>query len=146
MAVVSPGGHRPGTRGYALAWRLAAGRAIMGCMTTVAATEVTRLTAVPDTLGDLKGPAEGTVELPVSTCWYLKDRTFDLDDPDDRLDMYEAVLGDGTLADITGYLNAGLLVEMWAQLRFDRRRREGWEWLLREEQFPGEEPQQAAAA
>jgi hypothetical protein len=96
-------------------------------MTTATTTKAPGLDVVPDSLGDLVGPADGKITLPVTTCWYLKDRTFDLGDRDDCLDAYEAVLGDGTLADATEFLNARRLAEVWPLLRFDARRRAAWE-------------------
>jgi hypothetical protein len=100
---------------------------MMRVMTTAAAIAAPGLTVVPDSLGDLDGPAEGKITLPVTTCWYQRDRTFDVGDLDDCLDAYEAVLGDGTLGDATRFLNPGRLTEVWPLLRFDARRRAAWE-------------------
>lgn len=82
---------------------------------------------VPDSLGDLAGPAEGKITLPVTVCWFLRDRTFDLGDADDLLEAYEAVLGNGTLDDARAFLNATQLAKAWPFLRFDSGRRNAWE-------------------
>lgn len=111
----------------------------MKTMTAATATADPALSAVPESLGDLSGPAAGKITLPVSICWWLPDLTFDISDPDDIRDAYEAVLGHGSRFDAARYLNEQRLRQLWPHLRFDISRRLAWE-----RQHP--ELRQAAAA
>lgn len=81
---------------------------------------------VPSSLDDLRGPASGTIELPVRLYW-SGSRQFDLADPHQVADMCEAVLDVGTIGDITRYLNADLLVRAWPVLGVSRVKRDAWE-------------------
>jgi hypothetical protein len=105
------------------------------------ASRTVRPVVVPDTLAALAGPGSGTVTLPRRLCWSLENPRFDVVDRDAVLDMYEAVLDAGTLEDFTGYLNAGILVSVWASLGVERRRRAAWE-----QKFPELRQRPAAAA
>jgi hypothetical protein len=79
-------------------------------------------------LASLKGPAHGIVELPWRLYWSSPDRTFDLDKPFMRRWMYQIVLREAALPDeLTTYLNADLLVAMWADLVLPRGVRRAWE-------------------
>jgi hypothetical protein len=81
---------------------------------------------VPD-LADLRGPAEGTVELPLRLFWSLPDRTFDLSDPDARLELYETVLQEAArVEDLTTYLNKDLLIGLWPRV-YHKGVRRTWE-------------------
>ena len=83
---------------------------------------------VPARLEDLRGPASGVAELPVRLYWSSGSRQFDLADPDHVAAMYDAVLdGASVIGDITGYLNADLLVRAWPHLGMSRAKREAWE-------------------
>jgi hypothetical protein len=83
---------------------------------------------VPASLDDLRGPASGVVELPVRLYWSAGSRRFDLADPHQAADLCEAVLdAAATAADITAYLNAGLLIRAWPVLGVSRARRDAWE-------------------
>jgi hypothetical protein len=79
----------------------------------------------------LRGPAEGTLELPVSLCWSLgqEQARFDLGDRDQVIAAYEFVLHVAARhpTDVTPYLNAGLLSGVWADLGMGRRMRLPWE-------------------
>jgi hypothetical protein len=96
---------------------------------------------VPASLEDLRGPASGTVELPVRLYW-SGSRQFDLADPHQAVDLCEAVLDTAaTAADITTYLNAGLLIRAWPVLGVSRAKRDAWE-----SRFPVLRRQRLAAA
>jgi hypothetical protein len=65
---------------------------------------------------DFHGPDSGTVELPIRLCWSGSPR-FSIDDPLDRLALYSALFDAGQRDDIARYVNRGLLVEDWPQVR-----------------------------
>jgi hypothetical protein len=71
---------------------------------------------LPAALGDLSGPANGTVQLPFHVAWSGQ-TVFDLDRPKPRMHMYRIVLAEGQQADVTAYLNRDLLVRQWPVLR-----------------------------
>jgi hypothetical protein len=71
---------------------------------------------LPATLGDLSGPAHGTVQLPLHVAWSGQ-TAFDLDRPKPCMHLYRIVLAEGQLADVTTYLNQDLLVSQWPVLR-----------------------------
>lgn len=100
-----------------------------------------RSVIVPDSLDDLRGPASGVVDLPVRLYWSGPPR-FDLADPHQAADMYEAVLDTAaTIEDITGYLNADLLLRVWPVVGMSRAKRDAWE-----SRFPALRRQRLAAA
>lgn len=79
-------------------------------------------------LADLRGPARGTVELPLRLFWSAPDRTFDLDDLDMLRSMYEKVLREAARAgDLSAYLNSDRLVEVWPDLFLPKDVRAAWE-------------------
>jgi hypothetical protein len=86
-----------------------------------------RPVAVPDALDDLKGPASGVVELPISLFWSRPDRKFNLDDRYQVIDMYLAVLDRGSVDELASYLNGELLVEVWPDLHLTRAKRLPWQ-------------------
>jgi len=86
-----------------------------------------RPVAVPESLDDLKGPSAGVVELPITLFWSRPDRTFDLDDRHQAIDMYLAVLDRGSVDELARYLNGELLVELWPDLRLTRAKRLPWQ-------------------
>ena len=62
-----------------------------------------RRVVVAASLADLRGPAEGTVELPIWLFWSGPDHTFDLGDQDMRRWLYQIVLREaGSSAPISG--------------------------------------------
>jgi len=82
--------------------------------------------AVPDSLDQLTGPTSGTVELPISIDW-SRDRTYDLDDPDDRRWLYTRVIREAASAEeLASLLNRDLLVELWPQMHLPRHCVERW--------------------
>ncbi|HEX9540733.1 MAG TPA: hypothetical protein VGA04_21415 [Streptosporangiaceae bacterium] len=79
-------------------------------------------------LADLRGPAEGVVELPLRLFWSAADRTFDLSDPDMLRSMYEKVLREAIRVDeLATYLNGGRLIAVWPDLFLPRDVRQAWE-------------------
>jgi hypothetical protein len=86
-----------------------------------------RTVAVPASLDDLKGPVSGVVELPITLFWSRPDRTFNLDDRYQAIDMYLAVLDRGSVDELGRYLNGKLLVELWPDLHLTRAKRVPWQ-------------------
>jgi len=82
---------------------------------------------VPD-LADLRGPAAGTVELPLWLFWSQPNHTFDLDEPEMRQWMYEIVLREaGSPEDLTTYLDRDTLIALWPRLYLPKGVRQAWE-------------------
>ncbi len=80
-----------------------------------------RCAVVAASLADLRGPAEGTVELPI---WL----TFDLGDQDMRRWLYQIVLREaGSPEDLTAYLDGDTLIALWPDLYLPDGVRQAWE-------------------
>ena len=93
-------------------------------------------------LADLRGPAGGSVTLPLRLYWSPADRVFDLDDPFTLRSMYQVVLGEAIHAEeLTGYLNHDTLVAVWPDLHLPKGVRRAWE-----ERHPALRAARAAAA
>jgi hypothetical protein len=78
----------------------------------------------------LRGPATGTVTLPLSLHWSGDDAAarFDLDDPRQRPALYATVLREaGEPGDLEAWLNGDLLAGLWPQLVLPKAVREAWE-------------------
>jgi hypothetical protein len=87
-----------------------------------------RSVLVVSDLGDLRGPAQGTVELPIRLFWSSADHTFDLAKPFMLRSMYETVLREAARAeDLTGYLNGQTLAAVWPDLHLPKGVRLAWE-------------------
>ena len=87
-----------------------------------------RRAVVAASLADLKGPTEGTVELPLWLFWSSADRTFDLSQPFMLRSMYETVLGEASRAkDLTIYLDGDTLIALWPDLFLPKGVRQAWE-------------------
>ncbi len=71
---------------------------------------------IPERLDDLRGPARGTVVLPVHLTWHGL-REFDVSEAGGRLRLYTIVLSQGSRNDIARFLHPGLLRQDWPQLR-----------------------------
>lgn len=85
---------------------------------------------VVTSLEDLRGPAEGVVELPVWLFWSCPDHTFDLSKPFMLRSMYETVLREAARPeDLTSYLNSATLLDVWSELYLPRNVRQAWEEL-----------------
>ena len=87
-----------------------------------------RRAVVVASLADLRGPTEGTVELPLWLFWSSPGHAFDLGDPDMRRWLYQTVLREaGRPEDLTTNLNGDLLVALWPELYLPRGVRQAWE-------------------
>jgi hypothetical protein len=94
---------------------------------------VLRRVIVPGSLSELHGPATGVIELPQRLCWSLSAdrRRFDLSDPRQVRAAYEYVIDAArTPADLTDWLDAGLLASVWGRLGMGRAKRRAWESAL----------------
>lgn len=81
-------------------------------------------------LSSLRGPAHGMVELPLRLFWSSTDRRFDLDNPSTRRWFYQMVLREAARpSDLTDYLNCGVLISLWPDLRLPAGVRQAWEEL-----------------
>ena len=101
----------------------------MAVRTQYAARPGRRVVVVRD-LGSLRGPAGGTVVLPLRLYWSPPGRVFDLAKPHSLQAMYQFVLGEADNADdLTAYLNAGLLAAIWPDLVLPKGIRRAWEEL-----------------
>ncbi|MFI1734071.1 hypothetical protein ACH40E_33635 [Streptomyces acidicola] len=83
---------------------------------------------LPTSLGDLAGPVQGRVELPLHVAWSGL-RTYDLDRPQQRMSLYRTVLAEGQRDDLVVFLNRDLLLAQWSDLRplISRHIRTVWE-------------------
>jgi hypothetical protein len=87
-----------------------------------------RHAVVAASLADLRGPAEGTVELPIWLFWSSPDHTFDLGDPDMRRWLYQIVLREASRQeDLTAYLDGDTLIALWPDLYLPKGVRQAWE-------------------
>jgi hypothetical protein len=87
-----------------------------------------RRAVVAASLADLRGPAEGTVELPLWLFWSPPGHAFDLGDRDMRLWFYQTVLREaGRVEDLTAHLDGDTLVALWPDLYLPRGVRQAWE-------------------
>ena len=83
---------------------------------------------VAPSLADLRGPAEGTVELPLRLFWSCPGHTFDLGDPDMRLWLYQTVLREASRPeDLATYLDGDTLIALWPDLFLPPGVRQAWE-------------------
>ena len=106
-----------------------AGQAVVAVRTQHQARPGRRAIVVTD-LDSLRGPAHGAVELPLRLFWSCTDRRFDLDNPSTRRWLYQNVLREAARpSDLTDYLNGGLLMRLWPDLRLPAGVRRAWEEL-----------------
>ena len=82
---------------------------------------------VPASLTSLQGPAAGTVSLPHHLVWAPGTNEYDLGDLGAAAVVYQAVLTEGTTAEICKYLNADRLIQLWPRLSLDRFIIDAWE-------------------
>jgi hypothetical protein len=79
-------------------------------------------------LASLRGPAQGSVELPLWLYWSGPSPVFDLGKPYARRWLYEIVLREaGRPEDLASYLNGELLIALWPELYLPRGVRQAWE-------------------
>jgi hypothetical protein len=87
-----------------------------------------RRALVVTVLASLRGPMQGTVELPLWLYWSGPSPAFDLGKPFMRRWLYEIVLREASQAeDLTSYLAAGTLIAVWPELYLPRGVRRAWE-------------------
>lgn len=83
---------------------------------------------VAPSLADLRGPTEGTVELPLRLFWSCPDHAFDLGDRDMRLWLYQTVLREASSPqDLAAYLDGDTLIALWPDLYLPKGVRQAWE-------------------
>jgi hypothetical protein len=105
------------------------GHAVVAVRTQHQARPGRRAIVVTD-LASLRGPADGTVELPLRLFWSSADRRFDLDNPSTRRRLYQTVLREASRpSDLTDYLNTDTLTSLWPGLRLPAGVRRAWEEL-----------------
>jgi transcriptional regulator with XRE-family HTH domain len=95
------------------------------------ATSRGRVLIVPNALWRL--PVEralGQVVLPLHLSWSVSGRVFDLRDRGDRSRVYEAVLREGSAADLLVFIDGVLLVDVWPDLVVPREVRRAWQPLI----------------
>ena len=86
-----------------------------------------RPVVVAGTLGELRGPTAGLVELPLRLWWHPQ-RAFDLGEHTMLLWMYENVLRESIRVDeLRSYIDGATLVRVWAELNLPRGVRAAWE-------------------
>lgn len=86
-----------------------------------------RVIVVTD-LADLRGPAGGTITLPLRLYWSPPGRVFHLDDPFMLRSMYQIVLGEAARPeDLTSHLDRGTLIRLWPDLHLPKGVRQAWE-------------------
>jgi len=86
-----------------------------------------RVIVVTD-LADLRGPASGTVTLPLRLYWSPPGRVFDLGDPYLLRSMYQVVLGEAARPeDLTSHLDRDTLIRLWPDLHLPKGVRQAWE-------------------
>ena len=87
-----------------------------------------RRAVVAADLADLRGPAHGTVTLPLRLFWSPPGRSWDLDDPEMAQEMYEIVLGEAIRSEeLAEYLNRDTLIALWPHLFVPKGVRRAWE-------------------
>lgn len=88
---------------------------------------------VPAALADLRGPTAGAIGLPPTLFWSgpaPRDVRWDVADPGRRRDLYEIVLVEGTLDDITRLVDGPGLIEVWDRMYLPARVRAAWQTLI----------------
>jgi hypothetical protein len=88
--------------------------------------------ALPDNFGSGDETIEiGVVRLPNHVFWSGPERTWDLRDRRQRIQVYELVLTEGTEADVRRFINLDDLVELWTDLWLPPHVRSAWSNHLR---------------
>ncbi len=70
--------------------------------------------------------------LPLRVAWSDPRRRYDLDDPHDRLLVYELVMAEGSDEDVRTFIDVDTVVDSWDQLVLPRHVRRAWADWLRE--------------
>lgn len=86
---------------------------------------------LPSSLDDLRGPATGTVILPIHVAWSGR-REYDVGDERQRLVLYALLLAEAQREDLQRFLHREALVSMWPRLRrlLGPHTRRAWEQKL----------------
>lgn len=71
---------------------------------------------LPASLDDLRGPAAGTVELPLHVAWSGR-RAYDVGEEDQRLVLYALLLAEAQREDLERFVHCESLVRIWPRLR-----------------------------
>ncbi len=86
-----------------------------------------RVIVVTD-LNSLRGPSQGTVELPLRLYWSGPSPVFDLGQPYLRRWLYQIVLREASRPeDLTRYLDRDTLIALWPELHLPKGVRQAWE-------------------
>lgn len=86
-----------------------------------------RVIVITDLAG-LRGPASGTVHLPLWLYWSGPSPAFDLADPFMRRWLYQTVLREASSPeDLTSYLNQDILITTWPDLHLPAGIRQAWQ-------------------
>jgi hypothetical protein len=87
-----------------------------------------RRAVVVSDLADLRGPAHGTVTLPLRLYWSGPCPMFDLDEPELCHWLYEIVLREAAQPEeLAAFLNGDVLVAVWRELHLPEGVRRAWE-------------------
>lgn len=81
---------------------------------------------VATSLDELRGPATGSIELPLTIHWGPQ-RVFDLGRPRQVESAYQAIVREGTHEVQEELLNRELLLRVWSDLALPERCRRAWE-------------------
>lgn len=87
---------------------------------------------LPDSLDNLKGPADGSITLPVTIYWAPGDGTIPLDTLGHIKTAYQAVISEGTAQDQCTYLNKDILINIWPHLQLPTKATRQWEEAFEE--------------
>jgi hypothetical protein len=71
---------------------------------------------LPSSLEDLRGPAAGTVELPLHVAWSGR-RVYDVGEEDQCLVLYALLLAEAQREDLERFVHRESLVSIWPRLR-----------------------------
>lgn len=95
---------------------------------TTQTTRWQRPVVVAENLGELRGPLEGSVQLPIEvhSSGAGPTESFDLADPAMRAALYQLLLRQGRLVDLRQYVNGDELRRLWPQLWLPTYVRRAW--------------------
>lgn len=91
-------------------------------------TTFRRPIVIPESLDELRGPASGLMEIPISVMW-ASQQLYVLDAGDDEAcaDVYSEALGTATLEELRMIINKNTLLRVWPKMTGDRMTRTMWE-------------------
>jgi hypothetical protein len=92
-------------------------------------TYLGRPVLVAASLADLRGLTSGVVELPLRLYWSALDRTFSLDDPAERRQVYRIVVREARRpGDHAVFLDGRTLIALWPDIFLPKPVRRAWEY------------------